>query len=71
MATPGGVVLDWKKGEVEPIPGVTMPKLVVVKRDYSQIGEKMRNTLFQIMVKVHDYIVAHSVHQVGLCRFSR
>ena len=41
MATPGGVVLDWKKGEVEPIPGVTMPKLVVVKRDYSQIGEKM------------------------------
>lgn len=41
MANPGGVVLDWKKGEVDPIPGVTMPKLVVVKRDYTQIGEKM------------------------------
>jgi nitrate reductase alpha subunit len=41
MANPGGVVLDWYKGEVEPIPGVTMPKLIVVKRDYTQIGEKM------------------------------
>ena len=40
MATPHGAVLDWKHGEVEPIPGVTMPKLVVVERDYTRIGEK-------------------------------
>ncbi len=27
-------VKDWKKGEIEPIPGKTMPNLVVVERDY-------------------------------------
>ncbi|HEX7537568.1 MAG TPA: nitrate reductase subunit alpha, partial [Dermatophilaceae bacterium] len=32
MANPHGVVRDWKKGECEPIPGVTMPKLVEVER---------------------------------------
>jgi len=40
MANPHGVARDWKTGEVEPIPGVTMPKLVMVERDYTQIGEK-------------------------------
>ena len=39
--TPHGVVRDWKMGECEPIPGVTMPKLVVVERDYAAIAEKM------------------------------
>ena len=28
MATPHGRVLDWRKGECEPVPGKTMPKLV-------------------------------------------
>lgn len=41
MANPSGIVADWKEGQIEPIPGVTMPKLIVVKRDYRQIGEKM------------------------------
>jgi nitrate reductase alpha subunit len=41
MANPSGIVQDWKDGTIEPIPGVTMPKLVVVKRNYSQLGEKM------------------------------
>ncbi len=27
-------VLDWTRGETEPIPGKTMPQLVVVERDY-------------------------------------
>jgi len=27
-------VLDWKKGECEPVPGKTMPNMVVVERDY-------------------------------------
>ena len=34
MANPHGVVRDWRKGECEPIPGVTMPRLVEVERDY-------------------------------------
>ncbi|MEU4313261.1 nitrate reductase subunit alpha [Nocardia sp. NPDC024068] len=42
MATPHGRVLDWKPGDTEPIPGLTMPKLVVVERDYGAIAAKMR-----------------------------
>ncbi|OBG80897.1 nitrate reductase subunit alpha [Mycobacterium sp. E802] len=40
-AQPGGRVLDWKAGECEPIPGKTMPRLVMVERDYPAIAEKM------------------------------
>ncbi|WP_406281544.1 nitrate reductase subunit alpha [Nocardia sp. NBC_00881] len=40
-AQAGGRVLDWKTGECEPIPGKTMPKLVVVERDYPKLAEKM------------------------------
>ena len=32
---------DWKKGECEPVPGMTMPKLVVVERDYGAVAAKM------------------------------
>ncbi|HMA47897.1 MAG TPA: molybdopterin-dependent oxidoreductase, partial [Frankiaceae bacterium] len=39
-ATPGGRVRDWRAGECEPVPGVTMPKLVV-ERDYTAIADKM------------------------------
>lgn len=41
MAQAGGRVRDWKAGECEPIPGKTMPKLVVVERDYPKLAEKM------------------------------
>ena len=40
-AQPGGRVLDWKSGECEPVPGKTMPRLVVVERDYPAIAVKM------------------------------
>ena len=33
-------VLDWKKGECEPIPGKTMPALIEVKRDYPNTYKK-------------------------------
>jgi len=42
MAQPHGRALDWKKGECEPVPGVSMPKLVVAERDYTVLGQKMR-----------------------------
>ena len=39
--TPGEIaqrrVLDWKKGECEPIPGKTMPNLAIVERDYPNL----------------------------------
>ncbi|WP_106403695.1 nitrate reductase subunit alpha [Actinocorallia populi] len=41
MATPYGKVADWAEGECEPVPGVTMPKLVVVERDYGAVSAKM------------------------------
>jgi nitrate reductase alpha subunit len=41
MANPHGAVADWKAGDCEPVPGKTMPKLVVVERVYGAIGAKM------------------------------
>src|SRR4029079_3604756 len=42
MANPHGVVRDWKHGECEPVPGVTMPKIVEVERDYGAVGAQMQ-----------------------------
>jgi nitrate reductase alpha subunit len=41
MATVHGRVQDWKTGEVEPVPGKTLPVLVEVERDYGAIYDKM------------------------------
>lgn len=41
MANPHGRVRDWKAGECEPVPGRTMPKLVVVERDYPAVADRM------------------------------
>lgn len=41
LAQPLGAVRDWRAGECEPVPGRTMPKLVVVERDYGAVAEKM------------------------------
>ena len=35
------VVADWKTGEVEALPGVTMPKFRVIERDYVNLYERM------------------------------
>ena len=41
-AQPGGRAPDWAAGECEPVPGKTMPRLVVVERDYPRLAEKWR-----------------------------
>ncbi|WP_152185519.1 nitrate reductase subunit alpha [Segeticoccus rhizosphaerae] len=41
LAQPGGRVRDWTLGECEPVPGVTMPRLVTVERDYGAVAQKM------------------------------
>jgi nitrate reductase alpha subunit len=41
LAVPGGVVRDWRRGEVDLVPGRTAPKVVVTERDYTAIGAKM------------------------------
>ncbi|MDD7933202.1 nitrate reductase subunit alpha [Actinomycetospora straminea] len=40
-AQPGGRVLDWRAGGVEPVPGRTMPNFVVVERDFGAVADKM------------------------------
>jgi nitrate reductase / nitrite oxidoreductase, alpha subunit len=40
IAQPLGEVRDWRAGECEPIPGKTMPKLIVVERDYAAVAQK-------------------------------
>ena len=42
---------DWKRGEVAPIPGKTMPKFRVVERDYTKLYEKFV-TLGPVVEKV-------------------
>jgi nitrate reductase / nitrite oxidoreductase, alpha subunit len=39
LSMPFGVT-DWKKGECQPIPGKTMPAMVVVERDYPNLYKK-------------------------------
>ncbi len=41
LSQPYGQVRDWRAGDVEPIPGRTMPKLVLVHRDYPHLYEHM------------------------------
>ena len=40
IAQPLGEVKDWKKGEIEAIPGKTMPAMQIVERDYTKIYDK-------------------------------
>jgi nitrate reductase alpha subunit len=40
-AQPGGRVRDWRAGEVEAVPGRTMPNFVAVERDYPAVADKM------------------------------
>ncbi|MGH2511793.1 MAG: molybdopterin-dependent oxidoreductase, partial [Candidatus Limnocylindrales bacterium] len=40
LAQPSGEARDWGRGECEPLPGKTMPRFVVVERDYGAVAEK-------------------------------
>ena len=41
LAQPLGRVRDWKKGEIEPIPGISLPHLKIVTRDYPNVHTMM------------------------------
>jgi nitrate reductase alpha subunit len=51
MASVHGVVQDWKTGEVDPVPGKTMPVIAVAERDYTAVHDKM-TTIGPLMEKV-------------------
>ena len=40
ISTDYGIVKDWSKGEIEGVPGKTMPNFSIVERDYTQIYDK-------------------------------
>lgn len=40
ISQPMGVVKDWTKGEIEAVPGKTMPNFSIVERDYTKIHDK-------------------------------
>jgi len=44
-------VKDWKKGEVAPIPGKTMPQVTVVERDYPNLYKRF-TALGPLMIKL-------------------
>lgn len=39
-AQPEGKILDWSKGDCEPVPGKTMPAIALIERDYTKIYDK-------------------------------
>ena len=44
-------VKDWKLGEVEPIPGKTMPQVTVIERDYPNLYKRF-TSLGPLMAKL-------------------
>jgi len=40
IAIPLGIVKDWSKGEIDALPGKTMPNFTIVERDYTLIYDK-------------------------------
>ena len=63
--TPGEIaqaldVKDWKKGEVEPIPGKTMPAVTVVERDYPNLYKRF-TALGPLMAEARQWRQGHGL----------
>ncbi len=69
-AQPGGVVRDWARGDVAPVPGTTMPAVAVVERDYTAIADKLATVgplaeRLGFTVKNVTYDVSHEVDSLA------
>ncbi|MCA0317221.1 MAG: nitrate reductase subunit alpha [Proteobacteria bacterium] len=63
-------VKDWKKGEIEPIPGKTMPAVTVVERDYPNLYARF-TSLGPLMTKVGNGgkgMAWNTEHEVALLK---
>ena len=63
-------VKDWKKGEVEPIPGKTMPAVAVVERDYPNVYKRF-TALGPLMQKLGNGVKGiawNTEHEVELLK---
>ncbi len=61
-------VKDWKKGEIEPIPGRTMPTVAVIERDYPNLYKKFTSvgTLLDTIGNGGKGIAWNTGHEVDL-----
>ena len=69
-AVPGGLARDWRAGEVEAVPGRTMPIMQVVERDYTAIADKLGALgplaeKLGFTIKNVTYDLAHEVERLG------
>ncbi|MEU8656474.1 nitrate reductase subunit alpha [Actinoplanes philippinensis] len=60
MATPHGRVRDWRETGEVPVPGRTMPKIVVVERDYGAVADKLA-ALGPLLDKLGTTVKGYSV----------
>ena len=63
-------VKDWKKGECEPVPGVTMPAMKIVERDYLNIYKRF-TSLGPLLEKIGNGgkgIAWNTQHEVDFLR---
>jgi nitrate reductase alpha subunit len=63
-------VKDWKRGEIDPIPGQTMPQVAVVERDYPNLHKRF-TALGPLMTEIGNGgkgIAWKTEHEVGLLR---
>jgi nitrate reductase alpha subunit len=71
IAQPLGEVRDWRAGDCEPVPGVTMPKFVPVVRDYPQVFRQMTSVgplagKLGLQWKGVSWQVGEPLHELGL-----
>ncbi len=67
---PGGIERDWKLDDHDAVPGVNMPQLIVVERDYTAIADKLATVgpladRLGFTVKNITYDVKHQVGQLA------
>ncbi|MCC2593717.1 nitrate reductase subunit alpha [Tessaracoccus sp. OS52] len=67
---PGGIERDWKRDDIEAVPGVNMPQLMVVERDYTAIADKLATVgpladRLGFTIKNITYDVHHQVEQLS------
>jgi nitrate reductase alpha subunit len=67
-ALPGGRIRDWKRGDCEPVPGLTMPKLAAVERDYAAVAQKM-GSVGPLLDTLGTTVKGVNVHPTGALEF--
>ncbi|GCE75696.1 nitrate reductase subunit alpha [Cellulomonas biazotea] len=66
----GGVARDWARGDLPPTPGVNLPLLQVVERDYTAIADKLGSLgpladRLGFTIKNVTYRLEHEVERLG------